>query len=94
MWAYVIAGLAGAAFASGRAPKTRHKKLDVLGTRSGLTWKAEDFPELGVVIVRGNGAVGVFRRGPAGFVYTHGKGDELALRAMAADFSRELLPHP
>jgi len=69
-------------------PKTKAKKLLVLGPKSGLQWQAEDFPELGALIVRGSGAWAVFRRKPdgVGLVFDHGDGDRNALRLLVRDF--------
>ena len=88
MWPLVGAAIVGALFARGKAPKTKAKKLDVLGARSGITWHAEDFPELDTVIVRGEGAWAVFRRNAdgVGLVFDHGNGDRNVLRLLVKDF--------
>lgn len=88
MWPVIGAAVAGVLFARSKAPKTRAKKAEVLGAQSGLTWEAEDFPELGCIIVRGNGASAVFRRKPEGpgFVFDHGEGDRRTLAMLVRDF--------
>jgi hypothetical protein len=93
MWPIVGAAVAGVLFARNKAPKTRVKKLQVLGTRSGLHWQVEDFPELGVVIARGEGGVmAVFRRTETGFVFQHGQGDRKTLRLLLLDFNQDRPP--
>ena len=91
MWPVIGAAIVGALFAKSRAPKTRVKKLVVLGTRSGMTWEVEDFPELAVVHVRGNNVKAVFRRvGTNGFAFDHGEGDRKILRWLLLDFGQDL----
>jgi hypothetical protein len=52
MWPYLVAAAVGAALAGRRQPKTRYKRRECIGPRSGLVYRVEDFPEAGFIVVR------------------------------------------
>lgn len=81
-------------------PQTAVRKLICLGPRSGLVYPVEDFPEIGVIVVRApnKGAVAQFVRasvrepGKAGLVYQTGQGDPQLLEVIRRDFGVEPKP--
>lgn len=89
-----ICFIGGLAVMGRTKPKTVARKLLCLGPRSGLVYPVEDFPEIGVVVVRSpdGRAIAQFSRaairepGQRGLVYQHGQGDPIALGTIRADF--------
>ena len=88
----------GGLVAMGRTkPQTSVRKLLCLGPRSGLVYPVEDFPEIGVVVVRAPNkqAVAQFLRaamrepGKPGLIYQHGEGAPELLELMRRDFGVE-----
>lgn len=75
-------------------PQTSVRKIICLGPRSGLVYPVEDFPEIGVVVVRApnKGAIAQFVRasvrepGKPGLVYQSGQGDAGLLELIRQDF--------
>ncbi|HWO09980.1 MAG TPA: hypothetical protein VNN80_10890, partial [Polyangiaceae bacterium] len=71
--------------------------LVCLGPRSGIVYPVEDFPEVGVVVVRAPGGraiaqflrAGVREPGRPGLIYQHGQGEPALLEAIKADFGVE-----
>lgn len=85
----------GGLVAMGRTkPKTLARKLLCLGPHTGLVYPVEDFPEIGVVVVRAPGgqAVAQFLRaavrepGARGLIYQQGQGEPNFLAAIRSDF--------
>jgi hypothetical protein len=86
---YLIAGAVGAWIAGKSKPHTDSKKRELIGPKSGLTYRVDEFPAQGVVMVHGPRAVGVFERKPngPGFRWLRGNGDKRVLAWMIRDFS-------
>lgn len=94
-----LACFVGGLVAMGRTkPQTAVRKLICLGPRSGLVYPVEDFPEIGVLVVRSpgkSGAVAQFVRaasrepGKPGLIYQSGQGDERLLEVIRKDFGVE-----
>jgi hypothetical protein len=77
-------------------PKTRHIKREVIGSRTGVVYKADEFPELGLLIVHGPGSKAVFQRGAPGqlgWQVYRAIGDPRAISIMRLDFEGQLPPH-
>ena len=81
-------------------PQTSVRKLLCLGPRSGLVYPVEDFPDIGLVVVRAPNkqAVAQFIRasmrepGKPGLIYQHGQGAAELLELMRQDFGIEQKP--
>ena len=76
-------------------PRTPYEKKTAMGTRSGITYSVEDFPQAGFVIVRApDGSEGVFSRklGAAGFTWSRGRGNAGTLELMRTDFGVPVVP--
>lgn len=86
---YVAAAIAGAVFAGRNAPRTKLKKLQCLGPRSGVIYDIDLVPNLGMVIVHApNGSCAVFQAKPppaTGFVFVRGQGPPDTIVAMKRD---------
>ena len=81
----VIAGLGWWWGASGR-PRTKVEARKLYGPKSGKTWNAEVFPELGVVVVRGAGAAVVFKKTPEGMQAKKSSGNQAEVEIIIKDF--------
>jgi len=90
-----VIAFVGGLVAMGRTkPQTVARKLLCLGPRSGVVYPVEDFPEIGVVVVRAPGgrAIAQFLRasvrepGKPGLVYQQGQGDAEMLELIRQDF--------
>lgn len=99
MYKFAAAALVGAALVYGVRPKTRVKKLKIIGPKTGATYQVEEFPEAGFMLVKAaDGSVAVFQRkaaspgGGAGFAWQHGKGRSETLRAIYRDVIGEPPP--
>lgn len=70
-------------------PKTRLRKLAILGPRTGTHYVAEELPGIGLVVVHGpGGTVGLFQRKdeqPAHLVLQRFSGDKTVAAAMKRD---------
>lgn len=89
----VIAGVVGALAMGATKPRTSYCKTRSIGSRSGLNYEVEDFPEAGFLIVRaqdGSQCVLARKLGPAGsplgFEWTRGRGNPGTLEVMKRDF--------
>lgn len=89
----VIAAVVGALAMGSTKPRTAYEKTRALGSRSGMSYQIEDFPNAGFIVVRApDGSEGVFsRRLPgdprgAGFDWSRGRGRPGTLNVMRADF--------
>lgn len=91
----LVAFVGGITLMGRRAPQTAVRKLICLGPRSGMVYPVEDFPEIGVVVVRApnKAAVAQFLRaavrepGKPGLVYQQGQGDAQLLELIRQDFA-------
>lgn len=99
MYKIAAAALVGAALAFGTRPKTTVKKLQLIGPKTGATYRVEEFPDVGFMIVKAaDGSFGVFQRkaaspgGGAGFAWQHGRGRSETLRAIYRDVVGEPPP--
>lgn len=64
-------------------------KRQVLGPRSGLVFEVDDMTEAGMIIVKGHGATGAFKRKTppqVGFEWIDGRGNRQVLALMIEDF--------
>lgn len=89
MWPLVLAGLVGAAVAARSRPKTRYRKRQAFGPRTGLLYQTEEFPEAGFLVVRApdGSALVTFDRDPTGhFRHVRDLGEPRMVRAIRADF--------
>jgi len=72
-------------------PKTRVEQKTMLGPRTGLTYDVEEFPEAGFLLLRTDGAHGVFQHvvqrapGAPRFSWRGGKGPNERLHGMCLD---------
>ena len=90
----VLAFVGGLAVMGRTKPQTGVRKLICLGPRSGLVYPVEDFPEIGVIVVRApnKAAIAQFIRasvretGKPGLIYQQGQGDRELLELIRQDF--------
>lgn len=101
MFMLPVIAFVGGLVAMGRSkPETGVRKILCLGPRSGLVYPVEDFPEIGVVVVRApnKAAIAQFLRvavrepGKPGLVYQQGQGDPALLETMRQDFAVPAAP--
>lgn len=84
----VGATLVGAILMGSRSPRTKIAKTNVIGPRSGFTYKAEEFPETGFLVVYAPDAVATFmRRRGGGFLFVRGRGHPKSLEIMRNDIA-------
>lgn len=85
----VIASVVGGAVLMGaRSPKTRVVKTNVIGPRTGITYRAEEFPETGFLVVYAPDAIATFmRKRGGGFMFVRGRGHPTSLEIMRSDIS-------
>lgn len=88
MFIPIAAAAIGLWFGSRKKPNTKFQLRDCIGPRSGVTWKVDDFTSAGVLVVKGNGAIGTFtrREDAPGFVYLRGTGNRESIGWMIRDF--------
>jgi hypothetical protein len=72
-------------------PTTKNRKVNSIGSRTGIEWKVDEFPKAGVLIVTGHGASITLRRRAAGkgFDVVNQFGEPQTIRAMKLDFVSE-----
>lgn len=94
MWMFVGAAVVGALAMGRTKSKTRLHKLQVLGVRSGRTYKVEEQKTVGCLFVHSpDGGLGVFHRqrnNTFTMVRSQGHPDDIALMRM--DFEHAQLP--
>lgn len=66
MWPLVGAAVAGALWSRHQSAQTKVSKSQMVGVRSGNTYKTETIQDLGVMIVYGRASRVAFRRAPDG----------------------------
>lgn len=93
MFVPVIAAVVGALAMGATKPRTAYEKMRSIGSRSGVVYEVEEFPNAGFLVVRApDGSEGVLsRRLPAdprgvGFDWSRGRGNPATLKLMRADF--------
>lgn len=86
---YIAAAAVGAIVASRNGPRTKLKKMQCLGPRSGTIYDVDLVPNLGIIIVHGPmGASAVFQQKPgagAGFMLVRGQGSVEVMNMMKRD---------
>ncbi len=98
----LICVIVGAAMMGKTKAQTRVSKMVCLGSKSGVVYQVEDFPEVGAIVVRAPQklATALFLRanvrepGKPGLIYQHGSGDARILDLMRKDFGLEVRPPP
>lgn len=88
MLPYLFAGCIGAALAFRNRPRTVHIVREILGAKTGLTYRAEDFPQAGFLVVHGPNKtiVSLQRKKTGGWIFLRGKGDAHMIDAIRDDF--------
>lgn len=102
MFIPILCFVVGAAAMGRTKPQTRVRKLLCLGPKSGIVYSAEDFPEVGTIIVRApsKAAVAQFQRrsmtepGAIGLVFQSGQGDPRLIAVMRKDFEHDRVEPP
>lgn len=91
----VASVISGAVLMGARSPRTRVVKTNVIGPKSGFTYRAEEFPQTGFLVVYAPDAVATFmRKKGGGFYFVRGKGHPKSLEIMQADISPTPSTHP
>lgn len=86
MWPVIVAGIAGAWWASQGRPKTRVKPSTVTGAKSGREWRTEYIPDLEMLVVHGVAARVAFQRTEAGWVGRRASGNPSEVALIRKDF--------
>jgi hypothetical protein len=91
MWLWLVPLVGGFVVGAKGKPTTKNKKVASIGSRTGIQWKVDDFPQAGILIVSGYGAsMTLKRKGEGkGFDIVTSRGNDQTLKAMALDFLPE-----
>lgn len=85
---YLIAGAVGALIAGRNSPRAQIQKMKAFGPKTGIVYDVDLVPHLGIVIIHGPGASGVFQQHAPpkmGFMFVRGRGTPEAIEAMKKD---------
>lgn len=85
MFPWVAGVLIGAWVAGRNRPHTHVEKRQLLGTRSGMVYEADDLFEAGLVVVKAPNVTAVFVRTPKGLKYFRGSGPPPLLARLVQD---------
>lgn len=84
----VAAAVVGALVMGSTKPRTSYRKTQSMGSRSGIAYAVEEFPQAGFLMVRApDGSEAVLqRKATGGFTWSRGRGNPATLKLVRADF--------
>ena len=95
MWPVLIGCVIGAVMMGRTKPQAKSHKRELIGPNTGNTYRVDDFPSAGIIIVHGPACVCSFIRTPSGrFAFVQALGHTDGIRVVCSDLDPALLRGP